>query len=215
VACILQQAYLQATSNQQQTTNNWGDKMKQKIYLLVLLLFILPGIGLSFVMTSGKDFTSMLTEVVSLGSIVSGGGITVTQSVDSVNLPSYISGGDCEIIGVIDVDMLLSAGASVDLQNVKVYPNPYKPNSGTIYDNNPIVGEGIIFSGLTQKAKIQIFNIAGELVTEFEEEDGDGIYVWDTRNKNGDKVASGVYIYFITNPDDESQKTKGRIVIIR
>jgi len=215
VVCILQQSYLQATSNQQQTTNNWGDTMKQKIYLLVLLLIILHGISLSFVMTSGGDYTSMLTEIVSAGSIVSGGEITVIQSVDSVNLPSYISGGDCEIIGVIDVDMLLSAGASVDLQNVKVYPNPYKPNSGSIYDNNPIVGDGIIFSGLTQKAKIQIFNIAGELVTEFEEDDGDGIYVWDTRNKNGEKVASGVYIYFITNPDDKSQKTKGRIVIIR
>jgi len=189
--------------------------MKQKIYLLVLLLFILPSIGLSFVMTGG-DFTSMLTEIVNFGSIVSVGEISVIQSVGCINLSAVnISGGDYEVIGVLGGGMILPAGASVNLEDVKVYPNPYKPNSGSIYDNNPIVGDGIIFSGLTQKAKVQIFNIAGELVTEFEEEDGDGIYVWDTRNKNGDKVASGVYIYFITNPDDKSQKIKGRIVIIR
>jgi len=188
--------------------------MKQKIYLLVLLLIILHGMSLSFVMTSG-DYTSMLTEIVSVGSIVSGGEISVMQSVGSANLSSNISGGDYDVVGVLGGGIILPAGASINLENVKVYPNPYKPNSGTIYDNNPIVGDGIIFSGLTQKAKVQIFNIAGELVTEFEEDDGDGIYVWDTRNKNGDKVASGVYIYFITNPDDKSQKTKGRIVIIR
>ncbi len=188
--------------------------MKQKIYLLVLLLFILPSIGLSFVMVGG-DYTSMFTEIVSVGSIISGGEISVIQSVGSINLSGNISGGDYEVVGVLGGGIILPAGASINLENVKVYPNPYKPNSGTIYDNNPIVGDGIIFSGLTQKAKVQIFNIAGELVTEFEEEDGDGIYVWDTRNKNGEKVASGVYIYFITNPDDKSKKKKGRIVIIR
>jgi len=188
--------------------------MKQKVYLLVLLSIILHGISLGFIMTGG-DYTSMLTEIVSVGSIISGGEISVIQSVGCINLSGNISGGEYEVVGVIGGSMILPAGASINLDNVKVYPNPYKPNSGTIYDNNPIVGEGIIFSGLTQKAKVQIFNIAGELVTEFEEEDGDGIYVWDTRNKNGDKVASGVYIYFITNPDDKSQKIKGRIVIIR
>ena len=188
--------------------------MKQKIYLLVLLLVILHGMSLGFIMTSG-DFTSTFTEIVSFGGIVSVGEISVIQSVGCINLGSHILGGDYEIIGIIGGGMIPPVGASVNLENVKVYPNPYKPNSGTIYDNNPIVGEGIIFSGLTQKAKVQIFNIAGELVTEFEEEDGDGIYVWDTRNKNGEKVASGVYIYFITNPDDKSQKTKGRLVIIR
>jgi hypothetical protein len=188
--------------------------MKQKVYLLVLLSVILHSISLGFIMTGG-DYTSMLTEIVSVGSIISGEDISVIQSVGCINLSGNISGGDYEVVGVLGGGIILPAGASINLENVKVYPNPYKPNSGTIYDNNPIVGEGIIFSGLTQKAKVQIFNIAGELVTEFEEEDGDGIYVWDTRNKNGDKVASGVYIYFITNPDDKSQKTKGRIVIIR
>jgi hypothetical protein len=165
-------------------------------------------------MTSG-DYTSMLTEIVSVGSIVLAGDISVIQSVGSINLSGNISVGDYEVVGVLGGGIIPPPAASINLENVKVYPNPYKPNSGSIYDNNPIVGDGIIFSGLTHKAKVQIFNIAGELVTEFEEEDGDGIYVWDTRNKNGDKVASGVYIYFITNPDNESQKTKGRIVIIR
>jgi hypothetical protein len=40
-----------------------------------------------------------------------------------------------------------------------------------------------------------------------EEPDGDGVAdgvaIWDGKDKNGDKVGSGVYIYCITNPYGE------------
>jgi hypothetical protein len=101
-----------------------------------------------------------------------------------------------------------------DLDNVIVYPNPYEPGTGGRFDNS-VFGEGVIFENLTQRARIRIFNIAGELVADLEETYGNGRCIWDIRNPSGDKVASGVYIYYITNPDDSSQKAKGKIAILK
>ena len=190
---------------------------KSLILSLPLIVFAMSSIVMGFLMTGG-DFTSLLTEIVAFGSkiVSSDGEVSVVQSAGSINLgSSRITGGDYEVIGGgAGSGIITFAGPSADLDNVKVYPNPYKPGSGTIYDN-PSLGEGIVFSNLTANANIKIFNIAGELVAEFNETDSDGMYLWNTRNSNGEKIASGVYIYFITNPNDKSQKAKGRIVIVR
>lgn len=95
---------------------------------------------------------------------------------------------------------------SQKLNTVKVYPNPYKPNSYTRHKK-------IIFSNLTKQATIRIYNIAGEMVFKGEEEDSDGKYEWQATNTNGDKLASGIYIYLITN--DTGEKKKGKIGIIK
>ena len=192
--------------------------MNKKSLLFIIVFFgICCGVGFSFLMAGG-DFVALLTEIVNFGgSVVSSDGkISVVQSVGSNNFGVVrMTGGDYEVIGGgVGAAEVIMPTASSNLNNVKVYPSPYKPGSGTIYDNT-VFGEGIVFSNLTAKAKIKIFNIAGELVAEFEETDGDGIYLWDTRNSNGEKVASGVYIYYITNPADKTQKAKGRLVIIR
>ncbi|OGS18314.1 MAG: hypothetical protein A2219_00415 [Elusimicrobia bacterium RIFOXYA2_FULL_50_26] len=101
-----------------------------------------------------------------------------------------------------------------NLNDVFVYPTPYRPGSGTKYDNTSS-GEGVVFGGLTPRARINIYTIAGELVDSIEEIDGDGLLLWNTRNMGGSKAASGVYIYRVTNTDDNSQKARGKLVIIR
>ncbi|HAM38178.1 MAG TPA: hypothetical protein DCP53_02095, partial [Elusimicrobia bacterium] len=108
---------------------------------------------------------------------------------------------------------LIQLVPAVDLKNTTVYPNPYKPEDARYGDTS--LGMGIVFSGLTANAKIKIFNIAGELINELEETNGNGNCLWDTKNKEGNKVASGVYLYYIINPEDNSQKSKGKFAIIR
>jgi|YNPMSStandDraft_1061717.scaffolds.fasta_scaffold01298_17 hypothetical protein len=190
---------------------------KKRILIIGVIVFAISGIAMGFIMTGG-NFTAQLTEIVTFGSkiVSSDGNTSVTQSVGSINLgQEKITGGNYEVIsGGAGSGIVIQVGASSSLDNVKVYPNPYKPGTGGIYDNSSL-GEGIVFSNLTPNANIKIFNIAGELVAEFNETDGDGKYLWDTRNSKGEKVASGVYIYYIKNPADGKQKTKGRIVIIR
>ncbi|MEW6608328.1 MAG: gliding motility-associated C-terminal domain-containing protein, partial [bacterium] len=80
---------------------------------------------------------------------------------------------------------------------------------------NPIKGEGKISFVVPQdrRIRLKIFNIAGELVYEKEEDSGgDGIVEWDCRNSAGEKVTSGIYIYFIR--DDISSKT-GKLGVMR
>ncbi|MFH1541234.1 MAG: gliding motility-associated C-terminal domain-containing protein [Elusimicrobiota bacterium] len=99
-----------------------------------------------------------------------------------------------------------------NLSNVKAYPNPYKPGSNGDFDNTSL-GEGMVFSNLTPEFNIKIFNIAGELVFEYEgESDVYGNYLWNTKNNQGAKLHSGLYIYFIKN---DTQQKKGKVSIIR
>ncbi len=102
--------------------------------------------------------------------------------------------------------LFITRYASADLGAVKVYPNPYKPNSGLGHSK-------IIFDNLTENAKIKMFNIAGELVTTIEEEDTDGREEWEATNDNNEKLASGIYIYVISN--DKGNKKTGKIAIIK
>jgi len=55
--------------------------------------------------------------------------------------------------------------------------------------------------------------VSGELVFEHEETDSSGMYGWDIVNSQGTKVASGVYIYLITN--DRGEKKTGKLAIIK
>jgi flagellar hook assembly protein FlgD len=59
---------------------------------------------------------------------------------------------------------------------------------------------------------IRIYNIAGELIRK-EEDIDTGYFHWDTKNEDNKEVASGVYIYVITNKKGNIKK--GKIAIIR
>jgi len=88
-----------------------------------------------------------------------------------------------------------------DLSRVKAYPNPYKGDKHS----------QVVFDNLTANIKIRIYTLKGELVREIKEQDGDRAY-WDVRNKNGEKVSSGIYIYCITNSKGEDKKGKVGII---
>jgi len=97
------------------------------------------------------------------------------------------------------------------LNDVQVHPNPYKPGDATYGDSS--YGEGVVFTKLTENATIRIFTISGDLIVTLTENNADGFYLWDTKNDDGDKVASGVYIYYITAPGVSA--AKGKLAIIR
>jgi hypothetical protein len=98
---------------------------------------------------------------------------------------------------------------------VVVYPNPFKPAEGHTYITFGHPTD--VKKRLTAKATIKIYNIAGELVAILKEpeDDGepDGVLKWRAINDAKRPLASGVYIYIITNPAGE--KCIGKIAIIR
>jgi hypothetical protein len=92
--------------------------------------------------------------------------------------------------------------ASEDLNNVYVYPNPVRPGfEGTVK-----------IAGLLDKANIKITDIEGNLVYETISEGG--TIEWDTTAFGKYKVASGVYMIFISAQDGVETKVK-KVMIIR
>ena len=92
--------------------------------------------------------------------------------------------------------------ANDDLANVYVYPNPVRPGYvGTVK-----------IAGLIDKATIKITDIEGNLVYETTAEGG--TIEWDTTAFGKYKVASGVYMIFIS-AQDGIETTVKKVMIIR
>jgi hypothetical protein len=92
--------------------------------------------------------------------------------------------------------------ASSDLSHVNVYPNPVRPEfEGTVK-----------ISGLLNKCTVKITDIEGNLV--YEEISEGGTIEWDTKAFGKYKVASGVYMIFISAQDGLETKVK-KVMIIR
>jgi Secretion system C-terminal sorting domain len=95
-----------------------------------------------------------------------------------------------------------STDAKENLDNVFVYPNPVRPEfTGTVK-----------ITGLIDKATVKIADIEGNLVYETTTEGG--TIEWDTTAFGKYKVASGVYMIFISAEDGVETKVK-KVMIIR
>lgn len=95
-----------------------------------------------------------------------------------------------------------ATGSSDNLNNVIVYPNPVRPGfAGTVK-----------ISGLVDKSNIKVTDIEGNLV--FEKIAEGGTIEWDTTAFGKYKVASGVYMIFISTEDAMETKVK-KVMIIR
>ncbi|BAO54577.1 type IX secretion system anionic LPS delivery protein PorZ [Nonlabens marinus] len=91
---------------------------------------------------------------------------------------------------------------SENLENVYAFPNPVKPG----FDGN------VTIDGLTDRARIKITDIEGNLVFEIVSQGGS--VQWDTRSFNGNQVSSGVYMLFIST-DDNIETKVSKIMVIR
>lgn len=149
-----------------------------------------------------QKFTSTGTFITKWGSSGSGDGqfsFPYGIAIDSLGNVYVVDGNNHRI------QKFKSSGAGVsgDLKNVKVYPNPYNPSKGHTK---------IIFANFTTNATIKIFDFAGEIVWE-KENITTGSEEWLVVNKENEPIASGIYIYLIT--DKAGNKTSGKLAIIR
>ncbi len=85
-----------------------------------------------------------------------------------------------------------------DVNEVLAFPNPFIVSS----DN-----EKLNFN-FAQNGVVSIFNVAGEKINEMNVNLG-----WDGRNQKGEEVASGVYIFLVT--DTEGQIGQGKFLLVR
>ena len=117
-----------------------------------------------------------------------------------------IDGVSGEVFLVTSKGMVSFKGTSTEakdnLSSVYVYPNPVRPG---------FVGT-VKISGLTDKAHVKIADITGSLVYETVTEGG--TIEWDTTAFGKYKVASGVYMIFISTENGDETKVK-KVMIVR
>lgn len=104
----------------------------------------------------------------------------------------------------------LMGGGFYDLSDAYAYPVPYKPNDGLSTTGDE--ASGITFTNLSTEAEIKIYTITGELVKKLIHKNGWNEEWYPVENEKGEKVVSGVYIYYIEN---NKQYKSGKLVIIR
>jgi uncharacterized protein YhbP (UPF0306 family) len=85
-------------------------------------------------------------------------------------------------------------------EKIIVYPNPCNVSLGQ---------KAVFFSNIPAKSKIEIYSIAGELISTI-----DDTTTWNLKNNNNEQIATGIYIYVITNTDGEIIQ-KGKIGVIK
>ncbi len=99
-----------------------------------------------------------------------------------------------------------TAQPAENLDGVIVYPNPYVEVKANYRRVN--------FIHLTFQARVRVYTLDGVLVWEHEKNDASDRVRWEgVVNNTGEKLASGVYVYLITN--DLGQRRTGKIAIIR
>jgi len=91
------------------------------------------------------------------------------------------------------------------LNNAVVFPNPFRDNIHSF--------KRITFNQLTSGSRVRIFEISGELVQDLKDNIGSGTVIWNLDNESGQKVASGIYYYLITDPS--GNKKTGRVGVIK
>jgi hypothetical protein len=90
-----------------------------------------------------------------------------------------------------------------DLSQVQVYPNPWRSDKHT--------GKSVTFANLSATTSVKIFTVSGHLAKDLGT--ANGTVTWDLTNDSGDKVASGIYLYLIT--DSQGDKVRGKVGVIR
>ena len=113
--------------------------------------------------------------------------------------------------------LMLGTSFSPDLDGVRVYPVPYKPNGTNPDEGVPFsagnANSGIIFDNLAAAAEITIYTLSGRMVASMSNPTPVGVVRWDARNQDGRDVASGAYFAVIKAPGHSAVTRK--LVIIR
>ena len=104
-------------------------------------------------------------------------------------------------------------GARDDLSAVRCIPNPYRASADWEYGGQ----RRVAFIGLPETATIRIYTVAADLVETIDHDNAksglEDLAFWDLKNKEGQEVAPGVYIYHIESAGLGS--IEGKVMIIK
>ncbi len=97
-----------------------------------------------------------------------------------------------------------------DYSGIRVYPNPVVQTASTIPGANPTV----TIDGLVAGSTIQIFSLAGRLITTIDGTTLGATVTWNGRDALGRQVPSGMYLISATSPQSGGNG-EAKVVIVR
>ncbi len=109
------------------------------------------------------------------------------------------------------VDGISAAGASADLEKIKVVPDPYIAQYSAMVET--VAGEAALeFQNVPTECTIRIYTLSGNLVQTLKHSDGTGSERWNLLSGSRQQVASGIYIYHVESTFGEKI---GRFAVIK
>jgi hypothetical protein len=69
----------------------------------------------------------------------------------------------------------------------------------------------VVFAEASATTRVRIYDLEGQLVADLQGATGGGLR-WNLRGRNGDRVASGAYVFVA---EDATGRTQGRVVLAR
>jgi hypothetical protein len=106
--------------------------------------------------------------------------------------------------------------------NVYVVPNPVTAASTAAWNLGPTnadpSGEKLEFRNLPRcRSTVRIYTVSGDLVQTLSHDgtNGAGTLPWNLVSRNGQSVASGIYLYSIEPSDRRFRRIVGKFVVIR
>lgn len=100
--------------------------------------------------------------------------------------------------------------AEYNLDEVKVVPNPYIVSA--IWEEDSF-NRKLAFTHLPSNCTIDIYTLAGDRVAHVTHDGPGGMAYWDLKNKNGQNVAYGLYVYVVKVQD--GKKKVGKFLVIK
>lgn len=171
--------------------------MKSLALALTLVLLGVPRLASA---ATGGTFNIPVGGVISGGTRSTGGSLVSYSSIGGYG--TVMTGGTLTMMPGILPSV---AGAKLNLDEAHAYPTPYMPSRGHTK---------ITFTDLPPLVTIQIFSLSGRLVKTLMKNDSTDSLVWSpVSNNQGSPIASGVYLFTITQPG--FNRRQGKLMVIR
>lgn len=153
----------------------------------------------SIAMTGG-DLAVLMTSFTGGGGYMSGGDYTHLYTLGAAS--TIMSGGSYTLApGPLNT----VREARLDNEEAHCFPNPYKPHEGHTR---------ITFTKLTYNAEINIYTLSGQRVRRLEKFDPTDTLVWPSvTNDRGEPLASGVYLFVVS--EKNLKPKRGKLMIVK
>lgn len=113
----------------------------------------------------------------------------------------------------VNVDLSAEERKS-QFDKVNVFPNPlFAFNSAASYTGQAFDDPYVTFSNLPEEVTVKIYTLSGTLIRTLQKNETNPFLRWDLRNEDNLRIASGMYIAIVSNPEMGDKVLKFAVIM--